>query len=198
MGSLSLSCCQAQHFRLLLSLPLAWFPHWGRQSAPKLTSPQGLLKNTLLRTENLPWFIGVVLPPRPWAQATVGGLRPVENIGELVYLLALDFKPFPSEILSFWETSLSGSHFRQNSNPQHSTQITNSLQSPSVGLQELPFGREFRKYSVNIWRSKGLARGLRADGGSHGPWAWPPSTFSLLFFSQLTFGHQGTESPDLS
>lgn len=84
-------------------------------------------------------------PSLPMGPGHCWGLRPVENSGELVHLLALDFKPFPSEILSFWETSLSGSHFRQKSNPQHSTQITNSLQSPSVGLQELPFGREVRK-----------------------------------------------------
>lgn len=91
-------------------------------------------------------------------------------------------KPFPSEISSFWETSLSGNHFRQKSNPQHSTQITNSLQSPSVGLQELPFGREVRKWSVSIWCSKSLAWGLCTDVRSHRLWGLASEYLLFIFF----------------
>lgn len=119
------------------------------------------------------------------------GLGPAENTGDHVHILALVFKPFPSEILSFWETSVSGSHFRQKSNPRHSTQITNSLQSPSVGLQELPFGREVRKWTVNIWRSKGLAWGLRADVRSHGPCGLASEYLLFFFFFRTDFWPPG-------
>lgn len=40
MGLLNFLCCQAQHFRLLLLLPLACFPHWGR-TLPGLHIPWG-------------------------------------------------------------------------------------------------------------------------------------------------------------
>lgn len=121
--------------------------------------------------------------PRPPAHGSVGVSGPRRTVESTSTSWSLFSKPFPSEILSFWETSLSGSHFRQKSNPQRSTQ-TGSLQSPSAGLQELPFGREVRKRSVNIWCSKRLAWGLCADVRSHRPRGLAPEYLLLIFFSR--------------